>query len=134
VALAFLHTVLAACTTLAPGWSLQHLFGFKATTATSLQLINAGAYLWLFASCLVCLKVRQRSASRPSIRSSAAHEAWLVGKHGVTSVLCSRKQLASSWHTHGAYRCAKGHEPIHNTKAGTPTTKGQELTGVPLAC
>jgi hypothetical protein len=63
VALAFLHTVLAACTTLAPAWSLQHLFGFKATTVTSLQLVNAGAYLWLFASCLLCLKVSRSSAS-----------------------------------------------------------------------
>lgn len=57
VALALVHTVLAAATTLAPGWSLQHIFGFPLTTATSLQLINAGAYLWLLATCLVCLKV-----------------------------------------------------------------------------
>lgn len=90
LALAFLHTVLAACTTLAPGWSLPHLFGFKATTATSLQLVNAGAYLWLFASCLVCLKVRNdqslASIATPVSQSSQlAHilgsclPVWLVG-------------------------------------------------------
>jgi hypothetical protein len=57
VALALMHTILAAATTLAPGWSLQQLLGLPSTTATSLQLTVAGAYLWLFAACLICLKV-----------------------------------------------------------------------------
>lgn len=57
IALALLYTALAAVTTLAPGWSLQHLLGLPPTTATLLQLVNAGAYLWLVASCLLCLKV-----------------------------------------------------------------------------
>lgn len=57
IALALLHTLLAAATTLAPGWTLQHLLGFPVTTATPSQLMIAGGYLWLFASCLVCLKV-----------------------------------------------------------------------------
>lgn len=65
--LALLHIALAAVTTLAPGWSLRALFGFPATTATSLQLINAGAYLWLFAACLVCLKVCEATVTSPHV-------------------------------------------------------------------
>eukprot|EP00878_Enallax_costatus_P016653 GHUV01017473.1.p1 GENE.GHUV01017473.1~~GHUV01017473.1.p1 ORF type:complete len:364 (+),score=64.02 GHUV01017473.1:119-1210(+) len=66
-ALAVVHLGLATATTLVPGWSLQHLLGLHplappagnavvAEAAARGMLVVAGAYLWLMAACLHCLK------------------------------------------------------------------------------